>query len=386
MLTKKPFKINMLFPAGRPVTGDMLVGRGALLNELTNIIGIGQSVILVAPRRYGKTSVALELLKIFKQKGYFVGKIDLFNVTDKKSFSEKIIETCLENNPVPLEKYWNNLKKGALNLLSMLKFRPADEDIEVMLQLGQPSANEDAVLDRALDFPEKFCSRHDKQMIIFIDEFQEIIKIGGELLLKKTRAKMQHHKNVVYVFAGSQESLMTELFQHKQHAFYRFGRLFEIGIIEKNDFIPYIEKSFKKENIKISHAALDTIFNVTRGHPYYTQLLCQMIYINCLKVNSDSIDVVNVNQAEESVIEHESAFYDELWKELGDKKFSRNAVKLIACGQSPYSNRNISKESMARVLNDLIKAGCIFKIGSAKNVKYDLKDPFFKKYIFDQLC
>ncbi len=73
-----------IFPAGRPVVGNLLIGRDALLDELGNILTIGQSVVLIAPRRYGKTSVALEILKRFKNKAYFIADIDIFDVTDKR--------------------------------------------------------------------------------------------------------------------------------------------------------------------------------------------------------------------------------------------------------------------------------------------------------------
>lgn len=274
--------MKQLFPSGRPVGGEMLIGREGILDELDDIINIGQSIILVAPRRYGKTSIVLALLERFKKKGHFIGDVDMFEVTGRKALAEKIIETCLKNNPVPLERYWNGLKKGALNVLSMLKFKPADEDVEMVLQLGQPVINEERLLDDALDFPERFCARHNKQMVMFLDEFQDVSKIGGEALLKKMRAKIQRHKNVVYIFAGSQESMMTELFQHKQHAFYRFGRMFTIGGIDEKDFLPYIARSFETEGIKIGAGALGTIISITKGHPYYTQLLCQMIYIRSL--------------------------------------------------------------------------------------------------------
>lgn len=374
-----------VFPAGKPVKDDCFVGRKELLSELNSILGIGQSVVLIAPRRYGKTSVALELLRNLRKSGYFVAEIDMFDVTDKRHLAGKIIESCLKNNPVPIDKYWQKLKNGTLSVLSMLKFKPSDEEMEMVLQLGMPSVDEDKLLDNALDFPEKFCLRHKKKMIMFMDELQEVIKIGGDQLLKKMRAKFQRHQSVTYLFAGSQESLMTELFQFKQHAFYRFGRLFEIGNIARKDFAPYISSAFAREEIKIDSGYMDIILDITAGHPYYTQLLCQMMYIGCLKRQKRNIDKTDIIVAEDNVVEHEQALFDEVWKEIGEKKYSRHIISLIAQGLSPYSYKSTSKENIARILADLARYGYISKTGSGKGIKYNLKDPFFKKYILLKL-
>ncbi|MFH1653921.1 MAG: ATP-binding protein [Pseudomonadota bacterium] len=377
--------MKQLFPAGKPVSGSMLIGRRELLDELENILAIGQSVILAAPRRYGKTSIALEILERFKREGYFISSIDIFDMTDKRYLAEKIIESCLKNNPVRIEKYWKSLKSGALSVLSMLKFKPSNEDIEVMLQLGKPSTDEEKLIDDALDFADRFCSRHKKNMVMFIDEFQEIAKIGGDALLKKMRSKFQRHKNIVYIFAGSQESLMTDLFKSKKHAFYRFGRFFEISNILSDDFFPYILKSFKSVGIKIATASIDQILEITVGHPYYTQLLCQMIYINCLKSKKEIVENDGITLAQEQIIEHELSFFDEIWGEIGNKKFARNILSLVAQGVSPYSILGTTKENLARILADLVQYGYISKQKSGKNILYDFKDHFFKKYVLLKL-
>lgn len=373
--------MKQLFPAGKPVAGDMFIGRKELMDEMNNILTIGQSIVLVAPRRYGKTSIALEMLGNFKKRDYFVAEIDIFDITDKRHLAEKIIESCLQNNPVSITKYWRKLKRGALNVLSMLQFKPSDDEMELVLQLGMPKIDEEEVLDEALDFPEKFSKRYKKTMILFIDEFQEIIKIGGTQLLKKMRSKFQKHSDVIYIFAGSQESLMKDLFQSKQHAFYRFGRLFEVGAIDDKDFSPYIIRSFKSVKMNIGIEQVEDILQGTGGHPYYTQLLCQMIYIYCLTQKKNNIDRNDVELAQNSVLEHELAYFDEIWKELGNKKSSRNIMLNIAGGESPYSYTGTTKENIARILSDLIRYGHLAKYGSGKNVEYQIKDPFFKKYI-----
>ena len=49
--------------AGKPVTGEHLIGRREEITAINQYLDLGQSVVLIAPRRYGKTSLLLETLK-----------------------------------------------------------------------------------------------------------------------------------------------------------------------------------------------------------------------------------------------------------------------------------------------------------------------------------
>jgi hypothetical protein len=78
------FTGEKIFPVGVPVTGKDLIGRDKELEDIKSLLKIGQSVILTAPRKYGKTSLILELLRQLKEEKYYVGLIDLFGIVTKR--------------------------------------------------------------------------------------------------------------------------------------------------------------------------------------------------------------------------------------------------------------------------------------------------------------
>lgn len=174
---------------------------------------------------------------------------------------------------------------------------------------------------------------------------------------------------------------MKELFQNKQHAFYRFGRLVEVGPIAKEDFRPYISRTFACMSIKIDADVVELILGETGGHPYYTQLLCQIIYVSCLQAKVNYVDRKMLIDAQESLLVHEQALFDEIWKELGGKKYARSIVGLIAQGGNPYSYQGSVKEGISRVLSELVRYGYLTRIGKGKATEYRIKDPFFRRYV-----
>lgn len=56
-----------LFVYGKPVTGDDLIDREEIVEGIVRNAKRGQSLILVAPRRYGKTSVILEAISRLRE-------------------------------------------------------------------------------------------------------------------------------------------------------------------------------------------------------------------------------------------------------------------------------------------------------------------------------
>jgi uncharacterized protein len=48
---------------GKPVFGDEFIGRENEIKQLINLVKSGQSIVILAPRRYGKTSLMNKVLE-----------------------------------------------------------------------------------------------------------------------------------------------------------------------------------------------------------------------------------------------------------------------------------------------------------------------------------
>jgi hypothetical protein len=55
--------MKKLFVTGVPVTGDGFTGRSKELSQLEYFLENGQSVVVIAPRRFGKTLLILKVLE-----------------------------------------------------------------------------------------------------------------------------------------------------------------------------------------------------------------------------------------------------------------------------------------------------------------------------------
>lgn len=83
---------------GKPVTGQDFIGREEELALLMEYMKMGQSVVLIAPRRFGKTSLVLEALSRLTEQGYYTAFVNVFTNPILDLLSSAITENVLKNH------------------------------------------------------------------------------------------------------------------------------------------------------------------------------------------------------------------------------------------------------------------------------------------------
>jgi hypothetical protein len=78
-----------------------------------------------------------------------------------------------------------------------------------------------------------------KKIIMVLDEFQDIYRIDKGLD-RFLRSVMQNHRNINYIFMGSSESMIREIFEKKDSPFFRFGSLMNLGKINHEKFTLFL--------------------------------------------------------------------------------------------------------------------------------------------------
>ncbi|PIU65756.1 MAG: hypothetical protein COS84_06495 [Armatimonadetes bacterium CG07_land_8_20_14_0_80_40_9] len=368
--------MRKLFITGVPVTGKQLIGREKELKQIKHLLQTGQSVILIAPRRFGKTSIILTILEELREEGHWTADIDLFSITNRRRLAEKITEKCLENR-----KLFNviaKLKERISEVFKNVEIKQAIEEFEFVLKFVENRPNIDELLEEALDFPQKLAEKGDKDLYFFYDEFGDIERLDGEELIKLFRSKFQRHTRVCYIFAGSHESLMKEIFAREKSAFYKFGRIIYLGEIEHKDFSDYIIRKFKEEDISINENIVDDLLKKTRCHPYYTQLLSQQIHY-ILRGEKKRVEVDDLTSAYEEAFISEKTYLEKMWEELSDSSVQLGLLIELAKGEKKiYSSEQENKVNISRSLNSLCRKGIIKRVNKGE---YSIIDPFFKEYL-----
>src|ERR1700722_18386520 len=79
------------FKFGDPVEGDYYLPRPDLENFVSQFLTNRIHVVLIGPRRFGKTSFLLNLLKKLQGRHHSYVFVDIFNITSHKDFLHQMI-------------------------------------------------------------------------------------------------------------------------------------------------------------------------------------------------------------------------------------------------------------------------------------------------------
>ena len=141
---------------GSPVEGSDFFGRKREIERALDILKNGNSIILAAPRRVGKSSFSKKLLEKVKEKGWKTLYLDLEMVKTEEAFVKLFIEKLQE------EDWWETGKARLGELFEKLKLRVGYGDASVSIEWKTQRDDIFRELRNVLE--------HDKDMLIVVDE------------------------------------------------------------------------------------------------------------------------------------------------------------------------------------------------------------------------
>lgn len=355
----------------------LFINRKKELQTLINGLKTGGDFVLVAPRRFGKTALAVKVLDEIRQdKGYIVIDIDLMKYSGGsiRNVAECIIEKTLNSLGIKgkLRRIWREI-----DFTFSVKVKYQDLEIEPLLQLFREGGDEWALLEEALELAEKVAKQTKKQIVVFYDEFGELYYLG-ERVIKLFRSVLQRHKEVSYLFAGSQETVMNKIFLDKSGAFYRFGELIYLKELDREDVFNYILETYPDVNQKPDLkdiTLLDAILTELKGHPYYTGQVINYLERN-RKANLESY----YKFLYEDLFEREEAYLTLQISKIKDKFHALEVIRILALGLNPYTELDLREQNIYTILKYLQESGFIRKEGRNK---YVITDPLLERYLID---
>ena len=211
------------FVYGELAENENFVDRIEDRNKLRTFLQNGISVMLISPRRWGKSSLVRQTMKELQatDKTIRVCYIDAFSVTSVTEFLSTFASAVIEGTSSTIEKRLEDIKRfinvitpsitikdDTLNSFSFdLKMRPIEQSIQEILRL-----------------PETIAKAKNIHIIVCIDEFQQLATLADWKSLEgKMRSEWQLQHNTTYCFYGSKRHMMMDIFGNANNPFYRFG-------------------------------------------------------------------------------------------------------------------------------------------------------------------
>lgn len=368
------------FVYGEIVTGENFANRKDEIKELTRDLKDCEKIFLISPRRYGKTSLIMNVLTKLRKAGVYTVYIDLYKATSLHKLLELYSRQIAQTVESRLERAIRFIKEVLPGLRPRVTI-----DAE-----GNPSIGIDYVrnkretlrfLDEIYNLPQKLALKKKKNFVIVFDEFQEIRNFNGESIEKSMRASFQHQRNVGYLFAGSKKHILNDMVYNKNRAFYKIGKVMNLNKIERAEFRKFLQKKFKNTGFVLEKGVVDKVLDLAKDSPYNAQFLCHKLWDTNL--DKKKIRISDVEIALGKILSEETPFYLSLWDSL--TLHQRNVLRAIANfgGEKIFSQEFITandigpSSTLQTSVTLLIKKEIIEK----NNGVYEITDVFFKEWI-----
>ncbi|MDQ5833323.1 MAG: ATP-binding protein [Actinomycetota bacterium] len=303
--TPNPFRYGAL------ALDEAFTDRQDEIAELEADIRNGQDVVLFAPRRYGKSSLVWRVAQRLVKKRVLVAQVDLMTTPTKERLAEKLATTIYEDVASPLFR-----AKERLRVFQNLRIRPTvivnpdDASLSFTFEAGRAVQDLDETLERLLELPGKLAAERDRQAVLILDEFQEIVDIDRDLP-KLMRAVFQQQPEVAHVYLGSKRHMMQRIFSDENEPFWRSAKQMELGVIAPELFAGFIADQFEATARRIKPEAIQRLLAITRGHPYATQELAYFLWQATRP--RPAADVARVEEALAAVLRSEHAHFSLVW-------------------------------------------------------------------------
>jgi hypothetical protein len=342
------------FVFGEIIDDANFVNRTDELSQLVRDLADGQKVFLLSPRRFGKSSlVALALLKLKKRHIHTVN-LTVSSYSSYAQFLEKFAEKVLR-----AAGPWDRVKDWVTRFGRQVK---PDVSInmatgEISLSLGKGAGFDPTpIAPDVFALPGELTKNAGFRMAICLDEFQQISQFNGGSVENAIRNQVQEQREVGYVFAGSQPSLMEEMLSAKR-PFHKAGPQMFLDKIPAKDWKDSITRHFRKRGRTLDETGLETLLASADLIPYDVQRIAHELWDYAELKDKRQLDASDVQSVIESLVTSQSTYYELLWEQLSARQ--RAALQAIAY-------RGASEIYSQRVRED-------FRLGPASSVQKALQ-------------
>ena len=367
------------FVYGVAVSDYNFIGRERETKRLLDNFKGGINVILMSPRRLGKTSLVKHVCNKLDDKDIITVYLDIFGCKSEYDFYNKLTAEVLKQTASKHELWFEEAKEFLYRLTPKISFSPEpNSDFSISLGITPKTHTPEEVLQMA----ETIAIKRKKRIVICIDEFQQIGEMANSKQIQaRLRTVWQHQKHVSYCLFGSKHHLMSTIFLHRSMPFFQFGDTISLNKIATEDWVEYIVSHFADGKRTISRELAEEICKFTENYSAYVQQLAWLVFT--LKEEGETVTEDDVRQAENDLLATNDILFMQMIEPLSE--FQLNFLRAIASGiKKDFGLSEVRKEynlgsysNITRLKTALLERDLIEK----QNTELVITDPIFAKWL-----
>lgn len=241
-----------------------------LIKQIEN----GRNVVLVSPRRMGKTGL---LYHLFRQQEiadkYHTFYIDIYPASSLKEmtyiFGKEVFERLKSKRTQHLESFFQVIK----SLRPGFKIDALTGEPKFELGFGAIE-NPETTLDEIFSYLES----SDKPCIVAFDEFQQIAEFQEKRVEALLRGKIQNCTKTLFLFSGSKQHTISQMFHSKAKPFYQSAQSIDLHPLDKEVYSLFAERLFSQYGKHLDKDVVYEIYDKFDGTTWYLQMMMNELF------------------------------------------------------------------------------------------------------------
>lgn len=385
------------FQFGRELGADELVDREEEIPAVAATIRQGGKLLLIGPRRFGKTSVLKAAEDRLSRQRAAILRLDAESYPSLDLLVSALVAAAAKNLRGSVERTGELIQKVFAKLRPAVTFSITDREWSVQLGVVGVEDSEkhlDLLVD-ALDGVERLAQAQPKARPVglVIDEFQKVIELGGYAAEGQIRAAIQRHRRTGCVFAGSKTRLLSGMTMDAARPFYRLGGVRFIGPLPTEDFKEFLRTKFIESGFAVEGAegdeAVALILRSAEEVPYNVQVLAHACWDQLrggVASKDRTLTPAVVERSLDRTVRQFDPLYTQLWNRLTaiqqktlvsvitERGVNLQSMKVVrAMGKGPSTVR--------RALQALTARDILREEEATGSVRVRFEDPFFAQWI-----
>jgi uncharacterized protein len=314
-VTQNPFVYGEVVPAAA------FVNRVVELDRLVGDLAASQKVFLISPRRYGKSSLIRPALAAMTRRGALTVELTVSSFSSYVAFLEGYARAL-----VAAETRWdrarNWLRDAIRSARAEVRYMP-DPSMQTpgsgSLAVSFPGVKSERDISRLAQdvfaLPARLADTRKRQVVVALDEFQAIGGFNGGSVEHALRAAVQHQRQVGYVFAGSEPSLMERMLGPKR-PFYKAGPVMRLEKIPADEFAAFIDARFARSGMKPEEGLGASIVDLAGNLPYDVQRLAHETWDEVRGRGKRRATLDDLHAALKRLLAEQQTMFEAVWQRM----------------------------------------------------------------------
>ena len=334
---------------------------------------------LFAIRRVGKTGLIQHVFNSFSGNNKIACiYVDILSSNNLKDFTN-LLATVIYNHFPENKSIAKKIAQAIKSLRPLISFDTLAGTPELSFELREARQYEKTIAQLF-----SFLDNQNIKVVFAIDEFQQILEYPEKNTEALLRTHIQSLKNTSFIFCGSNQKMMHEIFNTAKRPFFASCSNLHLDFIDYKLYADFIARMFKKNSVKITPEAIDFILEFTDCHTFYTQYLCNYLFATNIKtidlkeVQLVALEVLKLN--EPTYFQYRNLITTAQWNLL--QAIAKEYKLYQAHSKTFISKYNLGTSSMiSRGLNSLLDKELVYYNSSVQQPYYQVYDKFMMRWM-----